>query len=124
MLGLIATVATVLAAILCAFPLYWGLITTFKPEDEIVHPGVQLWPEHFTVQNYLPRAVRQTKIGVWYVNSLVTSAAVTLIVVGHGRCRGLCDLAAQLSRPTYFLGPDPGEFHGADPRPAHHPFRR
>jgi multiple sugar transport system permease protein len=79
--GLIATTATVLAAVICAFPLYWGLITTFKPEDEIVRPGVQLWPEHFTFQNYL-HVLTTTKIGVWYVNSLVTSAAVTVIVVG------------------------------------------
>jgi multiple sugar transport system permease protein len=78
--GLIATVATLLAAVLCAFPLYWGLITTFKPEDEILRPGVQLWPEHFTFQNYL-HVLTTTKIGVWYVNSLVTSAAVTIIVV-------------------------------------------
>ena len=81
MFGLIATIATVLAAVICAFPLYWGLITTFKPEDEIVRPGVQLWPEHFTFQNYL-HVLTTTKIGVWYVNSLVTSAAVTVIVVG------------------------------------------
>ncbi len=80
-LGLIATAATVLAAVICAFPLYWGLITTFKPEDEIVRPGVQLWPEHFTFQNYI-HVLTTTKIGVWYVNSLVTSAAVTVIVVG------------------------------------------
>ena len=80
-LGLIATTATVLAAVICAFPLYWGLITTFKPEDQIVRPGVQLWPEHFTFQNYI-HVLTTTKIGVWYVNSLVTSAAVTVIVVG------------------------------------------
>jgi multiple sugar transport system permease protein len=80
-LGLIATVATVLGAVLCAFPLYWGLITTFKPEDEILRPGVQLWPEHFTFQNYW-HVLTTTKIGLWYVNSLVTSAAVTIIVVG------------------------------------------
>jgi multiple sugar transport system permease protein len=80
-LGLIATVATVLGAVLCAFPLYWGLITTFKPEDDILRPGVQLWPEHFTFQNYW-HVLTTTKIGLWYVNSLVTSAAVTIIVVG------------------------------------------
>ena len=38
---------------LWAFPLYWGLVTTFKPEDEVVRPGVQLWPEHFTFENYV-----------------------------------------------------------------------
>jgi multiple sugar transport system permease protein len=79
-LGLVATLTTLLGAVFWAFPLYWGLVTTFKPEDEIVRPGVQLWPEHFTFANYV-HVLLQTKIGLWYINSLVTSAAVTLIVI-------------------------------------------
>ncbi len=51
--GLVVTLGTLaLGASLWAFPLYWGLITTFKPEDEVVQPGLQLWPEHFTFENY------------------------------------------------------------------------
>ena len=67
-------------AVLWAFPLYWGLVTTFKPENEVVRPGVQLWPEHFTFENYV-HVLLETKIGIWYVNSLITSAAVTVLVV-------------------------------------------
>jgi len=78
--GLVITLCTLVGAIVWAFPLYWGLITTFKHEYEIVRPGVQLWPEHFTFENYV-HVLLQTKIGYWYINSLVTSAAVTLIVV-------------------------------------------
>ena len=78
--GLAATLSTVALAIVWAFPLYWGLVTTFKPEYEIVRPGVQLWPEHFTVENYVHVLLR-TKIGLWYLNSFITSGAVTLIVV-------------------------------------------
>ena len=63
-----------------AFPLYWGLVTTFKPEYEVVRPGVALWPEHFTLENY-GHVLLETKIGLWYVNSLITSGAVTVIVV-------------------------------------------
>ena len=70
---MLITLATVIGAIVWAFPLYWGLVTTFKPEDEIVRPGLQLWPEHFTLENYV-HVLLQTKIGYWYVNSLVTSA--------------------------------------------------
>jgi ABC-type glycerol-3-phosphate transport system permease component len=44
---------------------YWGLVTTFKPENEVVRPGVQLWPEHFTFQNYV-HVLLETKIGIWY----------------------------------------------------------
>ena len=47
--GLLITFGTLIGAIIWAFPLYWGLITTFKHENEIVRPGVELWPEHFTL---------------------------------------------------------------------------
>jgi len=78
--GVVITVGTLVGAILWAFPLYWGLVTTFKHEYEIVRPGLQLWPEHFTLENYV-HVLLQTKIGLWYVNSLITSAAVTVLVV-------------------------------------------
>jgi multiple sugar transport system permease protein len=80
LIGLVVTLMTLFLAIVWAFPLYWGLITTFKPEYEVVRPGVQLWPEHFTLEAYI-HVLTRTKIGIWYVNSLITSGAVTAIVV-------------------------------------------
>jgi multiple sugar transport system permease protein len=78
--GLVITLATIALAIVWAFPLYWGVVTTFKHEYEIVRPGVQLVPEHFTLENYV-HVLLQTKIGLWYLNSLITSGAVTVIVI-------------------------------------------
>jgi multiple sugar transport system permease protein len=78
--GLIITLVTLVGAIIWAFPLYWGLVTTFKHEYEIVRPGFQPWPEHFTFENYV-HVLLQTKIGYWYINSLITSVAVTVLVV-------------------------------------------
>jgi multiple sugar transport system permease protein len=78
--GLAITIVTVIGAVLWAFPLYWALVTTFKPENEVVQAGVKLWPEHVTLENYL-HVLLETKIGFWYINSLVTSGAVTLIVI-------------------------------------------
>ena len=80
LIGLGITLTTLALAVLWAFPLYWGLVTTFKPEYEVVRPGVRLWPEHFTFENYI-HVLLQTKIGLWYLNSLITSGAVTIIVV-------------------------------------------
>lgn len=80
LVGLLATIATVIAAILWAFPLYWGVVTSLKPEAEVVRAGVQLLPEHWTLDSYT-YALFDTKIGVWYINSLATSLATTLIVV-------------------------------------------
>jgi multiple sugar transport system permease protein len=79
LVGLVITAATLVAA-LWAFPLYWGLVTTFKPENEVVRPAVQVWSEHFTFQNYV-HVLLETKIGIWYVNSLITSAAVTVLLI-------------------------------------------
>jgi multiple sugar transport system permease protein len=78
--GLLITLLTLVGAVIWAFPLYWGLITTFKHEYEIVRPGFQPWPEHFTFENYV-HVLLQTKIGYWYINSLITSVAVTVLVV-------------------------------------------
>jgi multiple sugar transport system permease protein len=80
LVALVVTLMTLALAVVWAFPLYWGLITTFKPEYEVVRPGVQLWPEHFTLGAYV-YVLTRTKIGVWYLNSLITSGAVTAIVV-------------------------------------------
>jgi multiple sugar transport system permease protein len=87
LVGLVITLITLVAAVLWAFPLYWGLVTTFKPEYEIVRPGFQIWPQHFTFENYL-HVLLQTRIGLWYLNSLITSVAVTVIVVAMSACAG------------------------------------
>lgn len=78
--GLLLTLATFAFAIFWAFPLYWAMVTTLKPEYEVVQPGVRLWPETFTLEAYT-YVLLNTKIGLWYLNSLVTSAAVTVIVI-------------------------------------------
>jgi multiple sugar transport system permease protein len=87
LVGLVITLVTLVAAVLWAFPLYWGLVTTFRHEYEIVQPGFQIWPEHFTVENYV-HVLLQTKIGLWYLNSLITSVGVTVIVVAMSACAG------------------------------------
>ena len=43
---------TVLVAIFWAFPIYWALVTIFKPEQDVVRPGIELWPERFTFEAY------------------------------------------------------------------------
>ena len=85
--GRVLTFGTLAFAVVWAFPMYWGLVTTFKPEDEVVQPGLYLWPRHFTFENYT-HALLTTKIGLWYLNSLITSAAVTVIVVAMAASAG------------------------------------
>ena len=85
--GLIATLATVIAAIIWAFPIYWGLVTTFKVENEIVQPGVEFWPRNFTIEAYT-HVLFNTNIGTWYINSLVTALGTTVLVVFMGALAG------------------------------------
>ena len=79
-IGSVLTVLTLIGAILWAFPLYWGVITTFKPEQDVVRPGVEFWPQRFTFESY-SHVLFETKIGIWYLNSLVTSLITTLLVL-------------------------------------------
>ena len=80
-LGLLITLATVLIAVLWAFPLYWGVISSLKPENETVRPYIELWPETLTFSHYT-FALTQTQIGAWYINSLATALGVTVLTVG------------------------------------------
>lgn len=86
-LGLIATVVTVLGAIFWAFPLYWAVVTTLKVENDIVQPGIDLWPRRFTLDAYT-HVLFNTKIGTWYINSLVTAISVTVLVVAMSALAG------------------------------------
>lgn len=78
--GLILTLLTVAFAVIWAFPLYWAVITTFKPEHEVVRPYIEFWPETFTLEAYW-HIITNTAIGRWYLNSIITSVAITVIAV-------------------------------------------
>jgi multiple sugar transport system permease protein len=78
--GRAVTLVTLGAALAWVFPLYWAIITTLKPEYEVVEPGVRLLPRTFTLDSYV-YVLTHTIIGTWYLNSFVTAGAVTVLVV-------------------------------------------
>ena len=78
--GALITLATIFTAILWAFPIYWGIISSLKPEDEVVRPYIELWPDTLTFQHYW-FALTQTQIGRWYINSIGTAVGVTFLTV-------------------------------------------
>ncbi len=78
--SMVMSVLTLLGAIFWAFPLYWAIITTMKPEQDIVRPGLNLWPETWTLEAYA-HVLFNTKIGTWYINSLVTAGSATVLVI-------------------------------------------
>ena len=74
------TLLTLAGAALWVFPLYWAVITSLKPEYEVVQPGVDLIPQHWTAGAYL-FILTETPILRWYWNSTSTSVAITVLVL-------------------------------------------
>lgn len=94
--GMLITILTAAAALLWAFPLYWGVITSIKPEDEVVRTYIELWPDTITFGHYID-TLTKTKIGTWYLNSIATSIGVTVLTIGSSL---LCGYAlSQLDFP-------------------------
>ncbi|MFD0693169.1 carbohydrate ABC transporter permease [Paenibacillus sp. GCM10027628] len=62
------------------FPLYWIVVTSFKPQNEIFSFPLQYWPAHFTFQNYV-NIFRISKFHVYIGNSLLISVLSALIVI-------------------------------------------
>jgi multiple sugar transport system permease protein len=77
---LLISLLTIIVAATWVFPLYWTVVTTLKPEYEVVAPGVHLLPENPTLAGYI-FVLDHTIIGQWYVNSLVTAGTVTFLVI-------------------------------------------
>lgn len=94
--GGVITVVTLACALIWAFPLYWAVVSSLKPEDEVVRPYIELWPENLTFQHYI-HAITATQIGTWYVNSIAVAVGVTVICVSTS---ALCGYAlSQLRFP-------------------------
>ncbi|MEC9344163.1 MAG: carbohydrate ABC transporter permease, partial [Pseudomonadota bacterium] len=81
------TAVTVLCAVIWVFPIYWGMVSSLKPEDEVVRPYVDLWPDTLTFGHYV-FALTQTQIGTWYLNSIATAVGVTILTVSSSLLAG------------------------------------
>jgi len=102
--GFAITLLTVICAVLWAFPLYWGVVSSLKPEDEVVRPYVELWPDTLTFSHYV-FALTKTEIGRWYINSVVVAIAVTILTVGSSLFCGyaISQLDFPFRKPLWWL---------------------
>ena len=85
--AVVLSIVTLAFAVLWSFPLYWALVTTFKPEFEVVRPYIELWPETFTIEAYV-HIIQNTQLGRWYINSIITAGAITAGVIIMGASCG------------------------------------
>lgn len=70
--GVTLSIATLVAAVLWAFPILWSISATMVPQEADA-------PFGFVGTYY--RMLFETDLGRWYINSLVTSGGVTVIVL-------------------------------------------
>jgi multiple sugar transport system permease protein len=81
------TLLSIICAGLWVFPLYWALVTSLKPEDEVVGKTVVLWPQHATLTAYI-YVLARSRLLTWYLNSTIISVATTFLVVFMAACCG------------------------------------
>ena len=102
--GLVLTIVTFAFALMAIFPIYWAVVTSFKSETEVIASGISLWPQRFNFEAY-QHIWRNTNIGYWYLNSLVTSTLITagVIVSSAGCAYALSQLDFPGRRVIYVL---------------------
>ena len=81
------TLLTVICAAIWFFPIYWAIVTSLRTDDEAVKAGFDLLPDHPTLGGYI-YVIQHSNIMRWYLNSTITSVAITVLVVFMAACAG------------------------------------
>jgi multiple sugar transport system permease protein len=78
----VLTAATLVAAAVWFFPLYWAIVTSLRTDESVVS-GAGLIPDQFHLQAFT-NALFDTQILTWYLNSIGTAVIITVIVILFG----------------------------------------
>lgn len=73
----VVTLLMLVGAIMMLLPLYWMIISSFKPQTELLRMPPTLWPETFTTENY-SGVLETLPFGSYYINSIATSLINTV----------------------------------------------
>jgi multiple sugar transport system permease protein len=74
----VLTIFLVLGALAILFPFVWMLMTSLKPEPEVITYPPHLFPRHLTVQAYKD-VWSQIEFGRLFLNSVIFAGGVTLV---------------------------------------------
>jgi multiple sugar transport system permease protein len=85
--GILLTVLTVIVAAIWFFPVFWGIVTSLKTDQEAIRSGINLLPDAPNLDNYL-YVIRNSDLPIWYANSAITAVSITCLVVLMGACCG------------------------------------
>ena len=72
--------AAIVISLIMFFPVYWMLVTAFSRRDDLYAPGLHLFPQHFTLDNF-SKPIERFPVWTWVWNSTVIAVAVTVITV-------------------------------------------
>ena len=76
----IAFIVLLVLAVIWIIPLAWALDTALKPESETTTVPLSWIPSHFTLDAFV-KVLSAGDIVRWYVNSIITSIIITVVVV-------------------------------------------
>ena len=76
----VLTILSLIVALIFMFPIYWAAVTSLKQETEVIDPDWSIFPRILSLAAYLD-VLTKSAIGTWYINSIVTSVGITLLVI-------------------------------------------
>ena len=76
---LILWVLGIAATVLWLVPVAWMILSSFKPEGEILTRTPDLWPRDFTLVNY--QMIFRRPVLKWFANSLIVAFGGTLLTL-------------------------------------------
>jgi multiple sugar transport system permease protein len=79
-MGVVGTVVTIFFALIWAFPIYWAVVTSLKPETQVLVKPPTLIPTTWTLDAYV-QVLTTSQIVRWYFNSAFTAASITVLTV-------------------------------------------
>lgn len=85
--GVLLTILTVIVACVWFFPVFWALSTSLKTDQEAIADGINILPSNPSLNNYL-YIIANSDLPIWYLNSTITSVAITFLVVFMAACCG------------------------------------
>jgi multiple sugar transport system permease protein len=78
-------IAAALVVVNGFFPAAWILLTSVKPELELVHKPITYLPHAFTLSNYV-QVFRQQPLALYLANSVIVATASTIVTLVVSAC--------------------------------------
>lgn len=69
----------ILVMLLFAFPFYWMIVSSFKTYGEAIQTPPTLWPQNFTLENFVRIAESEVNIKQYAINSIVVTASIIVM---------------------------------------------